>query len=137
MLTNKQLAKVGDGVANLIYSLALLMATGKVKTTKVPGFVLSSALKSSGLRSHLPSRQNTHSLSDAAEALIAYAWLTGVIEIKEAAKHVATFLSANCTHQKNLEHAILAFSTLLKTILYCIKDRMENLKFNPSEDLQK
>lgn len=114
VLLNKQFARIGDGVANLIYSLALFTATGEVKGTKLPGHILATALKASGLRSRLPSRQDRYRLSDAAEALLGYAWLSGVIKIKDAANSVASLINPKLSLKDNVENVVLAFTLLIK-----------------------
>ncbi len=90
---------------------------GEVKGTKLPGHILASALKISGLRLYLPSRQNTHKLSDAAEALIGYAWLMGKIKIKEVASSIASFIDPNISLKDNTQNVISAFSSLLNKIM--------------------
>lgn len=116
-MLNKQYAKIGDGVSNLIYSLALFIATGEVKKTKLPGYILAAALKASGLRSYLPSRQDKYKLSDAAEALIGYAWLEGKIKIKEVAGSIASLINPKVPLKDNVENVVLGFTLLLKKVV--------------------
>ena len=52
--------------------------------TKVSSRILSQALKKASLREFLPRRMDRHMIGDAAEALVVYAWMQGVITIKES-----------------------------------------------------
>lgn len=86
------LAKLGDTLVNLIYSLARSMAKGEPDGAKAPNKVLSGSLVGSGLRHLASSRVDSHRLADIAEALVAYAWLQDEMEIEEAAEILADFL---------------------------------------------
>jgi hypothetical protein len=88
VLTDRQLASLGDAYVNLIYSLALSRKTGKPCGTKVKGTALAEALRKAGLRTLLPSRMDKHSLSNAAEALTVYAWLHNLLTLDESVKTI-------------------------------------------------
>ncbi|MBS7287713.1 MAG: hypothetical protein KIH01_02925 [Candidatus Freyarchaeota archaeon] len=120
---NKQFARIGDGVVNLVYSLALFTATGEVKGTKLPGYVLAAALKASGLRSRLSSRQDRYRLSDAAEALLGYAWLSGAIKIKDAANSVASLINPKLSFKDNVENIVSAFTLLIKKAIDALEEK--------------
>jgi len=49
----------------------------------VKGTPLAEAVRKAGLRKLLPSRIDKHVLSDAAEALLVYAWLTKALTLNE------------------------------------------------------
>jgi hypothetical protein len=83
VLTNHDLASLGDAYVNFVYSLALSNRKGKPCGAKVKGSVLAEALKRAGLREYLPARMTRHMLADAAEALIVYTWLNGKITLEE------------------------------------------------------
>ncbi len=89
---NESLAKLGDPLVNLIYSLARSKARGEPDGDKAPNKVLSEALSGAGLRDLASSRVDRHRLGDVAEAIIAFAWLQDEIEIKEAADILASSL---------------------------------------------
>ncbi len=84
VLTDRQLASLGDAYVNFVYSMALSNRKGKPEGAKVKGTFLAEALRKAGLRKVLPSRIDRHALSDAAEALAVYAWLQNVISIEES-----------------------------------------------------
>ena len=84
VLTDRKLAALGDAYVNFAYSLALSNKTGKPCGKKVKGTALADALRKAGLRTFLPSRMDRHSLSDAAEALLAYAWLHNLFTLEDS-----------------------------------------------------
>ena len=84
ILMDKPLAALGDAYVNLIYSLALSRKMGKPTGKKVKGTLLAEALRKAGLRQFLPSRIDKHVLSDAAEALLVYAWLNAFITLEHS-----------------------------------------------------
>ena len=106
VLNDNDLAALGDAYINFIYSLALSKAAGKPVGRKLDSLTLSLALKKSDLRKFLPRRVDRHKQADAAEALIVYGWLLGVISIEEAVR----ILSHEGEIAENL-------SELLRTIL--------------------
>ncbi|MBS7632847.1 hypothetical protein KEJ15_04395 [Candidatus Bathyarchaeota archaeon] len=83
VLADRGLASLGDSFVNFVCSIALSNKMGKPIGTKVKGKVLAEALKKAELRGHAPSRRTRHMLADAAEALMAYAWLNGYVEFGE------------------------------------------------------
>lgn len=84
VLSDHQLASLGDSYVNFVYSLALSNQTGKPSGAKVKGTVLAEALRKAGIRGFLPSRMTKHMLADAAEALIVYGWLRNCLTIQES-----------------------------------------------------
>ncbi len=83
-LEDRHLAALGDAYVNFIYSLALSTKKGKPEGKKVKGSMLAEALRKAKLRKFLPSRIDRHVLSDAAEALIVYAWLHSLLTLEES-----------------------------------------------------
>lgn len=83
VLNDKDLASLGDAYMNFVYSLALSKNFGKPAGRKLNSSILSSALRKSSVRRLLPHRVDRHRQADAAEALIVYGWLSGIISIRE------------------------------------------------------
>ncbi len=110
ILSSKKLAELGDSYVNFIFSLALSKRMGEPMGVRVKGRVLADALKMAGLRPILPSRVDTHAQADASEAFMVYAWLHGLISLKESVE----------TIESKAERPAEAFSDLLKKI----KERM-------------
>jgi len=106
VLNDNDLAALGDAYINFIYSLALSKAAGKPVGRKLDSLTLSLALKKSDLRKFLPRRVDRHKQADAAEALIVYGWLLGVISIEEAVRILS-----------HKDEIIENLSELLRTIL--------------------
>lgn len=84
VLADRQLAALGDAYVNFAFSLALSGRKGKPEGKKVKGSILAEALRKAELRKMLPSRIDKHALSDAAEALVVYAWLNNLLTLKES-----------------------------------------------------
>lgn len=103
-LMDQRLASIGDAYVNFLYSLVLSKKHGEPVGTKVKGRLLADAFKKAGLRKLLPSRINRHKQADAAEALIVYAWMRGLVTMEEGLQ----ILEEN-------EDEIEAFSFLLLT----------------------
>lgn len=89
ILADQELAKLGDAYTNLVYSLYLSAKIEKPTGAKASSRLLSKALRQSGLRTMLPSRVDRHNQADAAESLLAYAWLQGLMTIKESVEILA------------------------------------------------
>lgn len=110
VLTDHKLASLGDTYINFAYSLALSNRKGKPTGAKVKGRVLAEALKKVGLRKHMPSRMTQHTLADAAEALIVYAWLHNCTTLEESVKML-----------ERTEDPVEGFSQLLATVKKRVK----------------
>jgi len=64
--------------------------------------LLAEALRRTGLRGHLPSRMTSHTLADATEALIVYAWLHDFVSVEET----VTILKKNDDPVKGLSQLL-------------------------------
>ena len=84
VLNDHGLASLGDAFVNLIGSLALSNRKGKPCGIRVKGSLLAEGLRRAGLRPYVPLRATRHTLADAAEALIVFAWLKGSITLEES-----------------------------------------------------
>ena len=118
---SKSLAKLGDPLTNLIYSLAQSLASGHFEGAKVSGKALASALHLAGMRRLAPTRMDAHRLGDCVEALIAYSWLHGRLHIPEAATLLARELqhisTSNTRKRRPIQTTAQAFAVLLRNIL--------------------
>jgi len=86
ILLNHKLAALGDAYVNLLFSLTISKKSGEPAGAKVDSRLLAEALRKAGLREYLPSRTDRHKQADAAEALIVYAWLKGLVPLEEGVK---------------------------------------------------
>jgi len=90
VLTDNELAALGDAFVNFVYSLALSLREGKPTGRKLSNFTLASALRKSGLRKLLPFRMDRHRQANAVEAVIVYAWLIGALSLREILQVMST-----------------------------------------------
>ena len=90
ILTDRDLAALGDAFINFVYSLTLSLKEKKPVGRKLDNVKLASALRKAGLREILPHRVDRHRQANAAEALIVYAWLVGVLSLKEILQIMGT-----------------------------------------------
>lgn len=84
IMVEGNLAAFGDALANLIYSIYVSHKNKRPTGTRVDSQILSDAIKKADLRRVMPSRVTRHKLADAAEALLGYAWLQGLITLNES-----------------------------------------------------
>ena len=104
--TDKGLAKFGDSLLNFVFSLALSEYLGKPTGERVPNSSLALAIEMAGLRKLAPPRSDKHARGDVAEAILAYAWLEGVITIEEAVQLIRENLTEDVTHFTRKKEAI-------------------------------
>ncbi|MCW4055415.1 MAG: hypothetical protein NWE82_01380 [Candidatus Bathyarchaeota archaeon] len=83
ILSDHELAALGDAYVNFLYSLYLSIRARKPTGEKADNRTLSKALVHSGLREQVTSRVDRHKQADAAEALLVFAWLQGTTTITE------------------------------------------------------
>ena len=123
--TDKGLAKIGDGIVNLTYSIAKSIYLTKnspnnniIRTgLKVSKTILANALKNANLKVFAITRADAHDLADTAEALVAFVWLDKKISLDE----IIELLSQNLTGDLNIRNeeiksATEAFTKLLNHI---------------------
>ncbi len=123
--TDKGLAKIGDGVVNLVYSVAKSMHLTKTTNSKfiirtgkkVSKTILAEALKEANMKSFSRSRADAHDLADTVEAIIAYVWLNGDITIKQLIDFLLEHLIGNLNNRtEEINSARVAFTKLLNHI---------------------
>jgi len=120
--TDKGLAKIGDGIVNLSYSLAksiYLTQNSKNKNAnrtgmKVSKSVLAEALKTANMKGFAKNRADAHDMADTVEALVAYVYLDKLMSIDDITNHLLKGLSGNLLNrQEEIESARKAFTNLL------------------------
>jgi hypothetical protein len=123
--TDKGLAKIGDGIVNLVYSVAksiyLTKATNTkavIRTgTKVSRTILSDALRHSDMKDFSKSRADAHDLADTVESIIAFVWLNNDITIHLMIDLLVASLHGNLNNRKEeIANAKEAFTELLNNI---------------------
>jgi hypothetical protein len=120
--TDKGLAKIGDGVINLSYSLAksiYLTQNSKnnniIRTgVKVSRTILAEALKLANMKNFAKNRADAHDMADTVEALVAFVYLNNFMTINDITNHLLNELSGNLLNrQEEIETARKAFRSLL------------------------
>lgn len=123
--TDKGLAKIGDGIVNLTYSIAKSLFLTKnnsnekiVRTgVKVNKKILANALKNANMKNFAKSRADAHDLADTTEALVAYVWLSNFMTLHELIDFLSSNLSKDLTiRNEEIESATEAFTNLLNHI---------------------
>lgn len=120
--TDKGLAKIGDGIVNLAYSVAKsifltknnlnekIIRTGK----KVSKKILEIALKNANMKIFAKTRADAHDLADTVEALIAYVWLSDKMTLKEIINFLEDNLSGDLNDRnEEIKNATIAFTNIL------------------------
>jgi hypothetical protein len=120
--TDKGLAKIGDGIVNLAYSVAKSIVLTKSNINykpsrtglKVSKKILATSLKNADMKDFAKSRADAHDLADTVEAIIAYVWLNNQISLNEIIDFLSSNLSENLSiRSEEIKHATVAFTKLL------------------------
>jgi len=123
--TDKGLAKIGDAVVNLAYSVAKSIYLTKISSNhkvirtgeKVNRKILSNALKNAKLKDIAKSRADAHDIADAVESLIAYIWLNDKMTLNEIIDVLTNNLAGNINERaQEIQAATNAFTTLLNHV---------------------
>ena len=130
--TDKGLAKIGDAIVNLSYSVAKSNFLTKnnpnkkpIRTGKKVGrTILEAALKKANLKNFAKNRANAHDLADTVEALVAYVWLANNITLNEMIDLLTENLAGNLyNRQEEIKNATNAFTELLNNIKKFLPDK--------------
>ncbi len=118
LIKNKQIAQLGDSLANFIYSLAYSLTKGRCSGERVPDTVLANAYHSSTLKMILPVRGKKGQVGDAVEAFLLLSWLFGKVELEEMTMILASHLQIpkRPTRREEISGATVAFQRLLDEI---------------------
>jgi hypothetical protein len=120
--TDKGLAKIGDGIVNLTYSIAKsIVLTRNSKNNKsirtglkVSKTILANALKEADMKVFSRNRADAHDLADTVEALIAYIWFTKKMTMEDIINFLVDSLNSNLTvRSEEIRNATVAFRKLL------------------------
>jgi len=116
------LAKIGDGIVNLTYSVAKSIFLTKVNKNnksirtglKVSKKILAEALKKADMKKFSKSRADAHDLADTVEALIAYIWFSDKMTIEDIVNYLADSLRGDLYNRsEEIQNATIAFTKLL------------------------
>ena len=128
--TDKGLAKIGDGIVNLAYSIAksiyLTENSSNISRTglKVNKTILSNALKNANMKNFAKKRADAHDLANTVEAIIAYVFLNNNITLSEIIDFLKKNLSGNI--QNRTQEAIAATNAFTNLLIHIKKFLPEN-----------
>ncbi|MFX1345708.1 MAG: ribonuclease III family protein [Promethearchaeota archaeon] len=123
--TDKGLAKLGDAIVNLTYSMAKSIyltknnPNNKVLRTgvKVSKKILATALKNANMRKFAKTRADAHDFADTAEALVAYVWLSKKISLDEIINYLLKNLKGDLNiRNEEIKSATEAFTEFFNYI---------------------
>ncbi len=129
IMSDSGLAKIGDNILNLCYSLAKSLVTGTATGDRVKDAVLARSIRSSDLYHEIGRRTDTGRAGDAYEAVTAYLWLTGMISIETITETLAQHLSFKRGMNRKMEEttATHAFQMLLAKMNEIIPARLRRV----------
>jgi hypothetical protein len=110
IMNDKGLAKLGDNLVNLCYSLAKTLVLGHATGEKVRDSVLARAIRGTSVYSHMNRRSDIGKAADAYEAIMAYLWMTNKITIPFMADSLANLLDIDSKTSREKEGMIAAIS---------------------------
>ena len=110
ILHDKGLAKIGDNLVNLCYSLAKSQVLGKLTGEKVRDSVLARAIRKTSVYTHMNRRTDAGRAADAYEAIMAYLWLSDKISIQNIVQSLTETLDIDNTTNRKREGEISASS---------------------------
>ncbi|MBS7611162.1 hypothetical protein KEJ27_02960 [Candidatus Bathyarchaeota archaeon] len=107
ILRDKGLASFGDSLVNFLFSLTVTRSLGKPTGLRMDNKILAEAVRRSRLRSLIPRRTDRKAAGDYAEAIIAYAWLEGIMTTDGFIKMLMNDLDNPANAFKNIIEKIL------------------------------
>ncbi|KXH76494.1 MAG: hypothetical protein AM326_02615 [Candidatus Thorarchaeota archaeon SMTZ-45] len=116
IMNDKGLAKVGDGIVNLCYSLAKSKVLGHATGDKVQDSILARAIRATEIYRHMTHRTDVGKAADAYEAIIAYLWMRGNITVQGTVDALIQTLhiDSKTSRKKEGEIAALSFQQFLE-----------------------
>lgn len=115
-MNDKGLAKVGDNLVNLCYSLAKSLVLGHTTGEKVRDSVLARAIRGTSVYRHMNRRSDVGKAADAYEAIMAYLWMTNRLTISAIIESLTKFLDIDndTSRVKEGNCAAISFQHLLE-----------------------
>jgi len=116
IMNDKGLAKVGDNLVNLCYSLAKSLVLGHTTGEKVRDSILARAIRGTSIYPRMNRRSDVGRAADAYEAIMAYLWMTNKTTIFAMIESLASFLDidSSTSRVKEGERAAISFQHLLE-----------------------
>ena len=130
--TDKGLAKIGDGVINLAFSVAksIFLTNNSINKKivrtglKVNRTILSNALKNANMKEFAKSRGDAHDLADTVEAIMAYVWLSNKMTLSDIIDLLKNNFEGDFhIKSQELKFAIQAFTKLLIHVIKYLPEK--------------
>jgi hypothetical protein len=118
IMNDAGLAKLGDSLVNLCFSLAKSIVIGCPTGEKVKDSVLARAIRTSPVYAEIGHRTDSGGAADAYEAIMAWLWLSRKITVESVVDSLAKGLSVQPARspKRDDESAVLAFKDLLEQV---------------------
>jgi len=129
--TDKGLAKLGDSIVNLAYSMAKSIYLTRnnqnnriIRTgNKVSKIILAEALKNAELKPFAKNRGDAHDMADTVEGIVAYVWLSNKMSLDEIIEVLWKSLSGDFSNRtQEIDIARNAFTNLLNVMKKFLPD---------------
>ncbi len=126
ILNDQGLAKTGDSIVNLCYSLSKSLVLGIATGEKVRDSVLAKAIRATTLYDQINRRTDHGAAADSYEAVIAYLWMSGKVTIENIVEFLVPLLTINIktSRKREAEIASEAFKLLLEHLLPSLEFKM-------------
>ncbi len=110
IMNDKGLAKIGDAIVNLCYSLAKSKVLGNATGDKVKDSILARAIRATEVYRHISHRTDSGKAADAYEAIVAYLWMKERITVQEIVENLVQTLQIDSKTNRKREEVIAAQS---------------------------
>ncbi len=110
IMNDKGLAKIGDGIVNLCYSLAKSKVLGNATGDKVKDSILARAIRATEVYRYISHRTDSGKAADAYEAIIAYLWMRDRITVQGMVENLVQTLRIDSKTSRKREEEIAAQS---------------------------
>lgn len=119
---DKGLAKLGDSIVNLCYSLAKSQILSRPTGEKVRDKILASAIRATPIYDKYSRRTDAGRAADAYEAMIAYLWLKEKVTIEAIVESLVSNMTSEIDTNRKRENEIAsrAFQHLLEGLLHLL-----------------
>lgn len=120
IVNDKGLAKLGDSLVNLCYSLAKSVVLGDVTGEKVQDRVLARSIRAVSLYTQIGHKTDIGRAADAYEAIFAWLWLKRKISVESAVDIIVKALPIDSTTGRKEEGQVAshAFQVLLEQMVF-------------------
>ncbi len=117
ILTDKNLAQLGDAILNFTLSAAITRTSGRPAGRRVRNSLLTPIIDGSSLKQSLPIRASRHDRANAFEALTGHLWLQGKVHADDVIS-VMEKASGEFMREEEREEAMLqaVFKLLVNTL---------------------